>query len=77
MGRSKIDWGPRDRAGTTVPQAASELGGATPRQPAVQAPHVISYELQQFIRLTGSQRRLSLAEIAYHNRAHDRSREPK
>lgn len=46
----------------------------TPRELATQAPHVISYTLQQFVRLSGAQCRLSPAEVAYHNREHDRTR---
>ena len=47
---------------------------ATPRELATQTPHVISYTLQQFVRLSGAQCRMSPAEVAYHNREHDRSR---
>lgn len=45
----------------------------TPRELATQTPHVISYTLQQFVRLSGAQCRMSPAEVAYHNRAHDRT----
>jgi hypothetical protein len=47
---------------------------ATPRELATQTPHVIGYELQQFVRLAGAQCRMSAAEVAYHNREHGRSR---
>ena len=46
----------------------------TPRELATQTPHVINYTLQQFIRLAGAQCRMSPAEVAYHNREHDRTR---
>ena len=46
----------------------------TPRELATQTPHVIGYSLQQFVRLAGAQCRMSPAEVAYHNREHDRSR---
>jgi hypothetical protein len=45
-----------------------------PRALATQMPHVIGYELQQFVRLAGTQCRMSAAEIAWHNRAHDPAR---
>jgi hypothetical protein len=44
------------------------------RAPATQMPHVIGYELQQFVRLAGTQCRMSADEVAYHNRAHGRAR---
>lgn len=46
----------------------------TPRELATQTPHVINYTLQQFVRLAGAQCRMSPAEVAYHNREHDRTR---
>ncbi len=46
----------------------------TPRELATQTPHVINYTLQQFVRLAGSQCLMSPAEVAYHNREHDRTR---
>ena len=46
---------------------------ATPRELATQAPPLIGYTLQQFVRLAGAQCRMTPAEIAYHNREHDRS----
>ena len=49
----------------------------TPRELATQAPHVIGYTLQQFVRLAGAQCRMSPAEVAYHNREHDRTRRPR
>jgi hypothetical protein len=47
---------------------------ATPRELATQTPHVLGYTLQQFVRLAGAQCRMSPAEVAYHNREHDRTR---
>ena len=47
---------------------------ATPRELATQAPHVIGYSLQQFVRLSGVQCHMTPAEVAYHNREHDRTR---
>jgi hypothetical protein len=47
---------------------------ATPRELATQTPHVINYRLQQFVHLTGAQCLMSPAEVAYHNREHDRTR---
>jgi hypothetical protein len=47
---------------------------ATPRELATQTPHVIGYTLQQFVRLAGAQCRMTPAEVAYHNREHDRTR---
>ena len=64
----------------SIPFAAAGPAGdaaprpATPRELATQTPHVIGYSLQQFVRLAGGQRRMSPAEVAYHNREHDRSR---
>jgi hypothetical protein len=61
----------------SVPAAAtggSAARPATPRELATQTPHVIGYSLQQFVRLAGAQCRMSPAEVAYHNREHDRSR---
>ena len=59
----------------TVAKPRVETAGTDPsRELATQAPHLIGYKLQQFVRLAGSQLRMSAAEIAYHNRAHDRSR---
>ena len=64
----------------SIPQVAADPVGddtprpATPRELATQTPHVICYALQQFVRLAGAQCRMSPAEVAYHNRAHDRSR---
>lgn len=47
---------------------------ATPRELATQPPHVIGYSLQQFVRLSGVQCHMTPAEVAYHNREHDRTR---
>jgi len=64
----------------SVPPAAAGLARdhglrlATSRELATQTPHVIGYSLQQFVRLAGAQCRMSPAEVAYHNREHDRSR---
>jgi len=60
-------------------QAATTPGGrtspaTTPRELATQTPHAIGYTLQQFVRLAGAQCRMSPAEVAYHNREHDRAR---
>jgi hypothetical protein len=46
----------------------------TPRELVTQTPHVNNYTLQQFVRLSGAQCRMSPAEVAYHNREHDRTR---
>ena len=35
---------------------------------ATQTPHDLGYSLQQFVRLTGVQYRMSADEVAYHNR---------
>ena len=47
---------------------------ATPRELATQTQHVIGYTLQQFVHLAGAQCRMTPAEVAYHNREHDRTR---
>jgi hypothetical protein len=77
MGSSTTRSGPA-RSITQPAPAAPAAGRAkppkTPRELATQEPHVIGYTLQQFVRLAGAQCRMSAAEIAYHNRAHDRSR---
>jgi len=38
---------------------------------ARQAPNVLGYTSQQFVRLAGQQCRMSADEVAYHNRAHE------
>jgi len=62
----------------SIPQVAAAPADAprptTPRELATQTPHVIGYSLQQFVRLAGAQCRMSPAEVAYHNREHDRGR---
>jgi hypothetical protein len=67
------------RSRATGPVMPSQATGertlpTTPRELATQTPHVISYTLQQFVRLSGAQCRMSPAEVAYHNREHDRAR---
>ena len=59
---------------TTGPAGGHAPQPATPRELATQTPHVIGYSLQQFVRLAGAQCRMTPAEVAYHNREHDRSR---
>ena len=62
------------RSHATAPVMPSQATGmrtlpTTPRELATQTPRVISYTLQQFVRLSGAQCRMSPAEVAYHNRA--------
>lgn len=62
------------RSRATGPAMPSQVTGertppTTPRELATQTPHVISYTLQQFVRLSGAQCRMSPAEVAYHDRA--------
>lgn len=62
-----------------LPAASAQAGGRTPqptapRELATQTPHLIGYSLQQFVHLAGAQCRMSPAEVAYHNREHDRTR---
>jgi hypothetical protein len=56
------------------PVSCGRASPATPRELATQAPHLIGYTLQQFVRLAGAQCRMTPTEVAYHNREHDRSR---
>ncbi len=57
-----------------LPPGGERVPPATPRELATQAPHVIGYTLQQFVHLAGAQCRMTPAEVAYHNREHDRTR---
>ncbi len=76
------------RSSTTTPRPAHLIppvrpvsgdrpSPTTPRELATQAPHVIGYTLQQFVRLAGAQCRMTPTEIAYHNREHCRTRPPR
>lgn len=56
---------------TPIPARSEPV--STPRELATQTPHVITYTLQQFVRLAGAQCRMSPAEVAYHNREHGRT----
>ena len=56
------------------PMSGGRASPAAPLELATQTPHLIGYTLQQFVRLAGAQYRMTPAEVAYHNREHDRSR---
>jgi hypothetical protein len=76
MGSSMTSRGPTP---PISPIAAGPAGDpaprrATPRELATQTPHLIGYSLQQFVHLAGAQCRMSPAEVAYHNREHDRAK---
>ncbi len=62
---------------TQAPTATDRKLPATPRELATQAPHGIGYSLQQFVHLSGAQCHMTPAEVAYHNREHDRMRRPR
>jgi hypothetical protein len=67
----------RSTTAATEPVAPADAAAqaiTTRLAPATQTPHLIGYELQQFVRLAGAQCRMSADKIAFHNRAHDRSR---
>jgi len=75
MGSSTTHARPAQPIPTVRPvTSADRASPATPRELATQAPHVIGYTLQQFVRLAGAQCQMSPAEVAYHNREHDRLR---
>jgi len=59
---------------TQPPLRADRKIPTTPRELATQTQHVIGYTLQQFVHLAGAQYRMTPAEVAYHNREHDRTR---
>jgi hypothetical protein len=70
------------RPARPIPPARPPVSGdraspTAPRELATQTPHVIGYTLQQFVRLAGAQCRMTSAEVAYHNREHDRLRRPR
>jgi hypothetical protein len=75
MGSSMTSSRPTRQIPPTQPAAGDHSAPTTtPRELATQTPHVINYTLQQFVRLAGAQCRMSPAEVAYHNREHDRTR---
>ena len=79
MGSSMRSSRPTASTAPTQPTASAQAGGRTPqptapRELATQTPHLIGYSLQKFVRLAGAQCRMSPAEVAYHNREHDRTR---
>jgi hypothetical protein len=74
MGSSMKSSRPTPSPVATEPASGRAPQPTTPRELATQAPHVIGYSLQQFVRLAGAQCRMSPAEVAYHNREHDRAR---